>query len=97
MQQINKLIVSECGNSGSDDKTAKNKCIKGKAFGSGPARKSPCAFGAFGFFLQNALYNCSLNLLGEINVWQLYYTIDSNYYCNDRAVQGFVTGFLEVS
>lgn len=43
MQQINKLILSECGNSGSDDKTAKNKCIKGKAFGSGPAHKSPFA------------------------------------------------------
>lgn len=97
MHQINKLIVSECGNSGSDDKTAENKCIKGKAFGSGPARQSPCAFGAFGIFLQNALYNCSLNLLGEINVWQLYYTIDSNYHCNDRAAQGFVTGFLEMS
>ena len=78
-------------------KLQKNKCIKGKAFGSGPACKSPCAFGAFGFFLQNALYNCSLNLLGEINEWQLYYTIDSNYYCNDRAVQGLVTRFLEMS
>lgn len=60
-------------------------------------QQSPFAAGAFGFFLQNALYNCSLNLLGEINVWQLYYTIDSNYYCNDRAIQGVVTGFLEMS
>lgn len=51
----------------------------------------------FSFYLQNALYNYSLNLLGEINVWQLYYTIDSNYYCNDRAIQGAVTEFLEMS
>lgn len=33
--------------------------------------------------LQIVLCNSSLNLLGKINVWQLYYTIDSNYYCND--------------
>lgn len=35
--------------------------------------------------------------MGEINVWQLYYTIDSHSYCNDRAIQGVVTGFLELS
>ena len=39
MQQINKPILSECGNSESNDKTAENKCIKGKAFGSGAARQ----------------------------------------------------------
>lgn len=49
------------------------------------------------FFLQNDLYNCLLNLLGEINVWLLYYTIDSNYCCNDKAIQGVVTGLLGMS
>lgn len=63
----------------------------------GQARSLSLHLGCLVFFLQDALHNCSLHLLGEINVWQLYYTIDSNYCYNDRATQGAVTEFLEMS
>lgn len=63
----------------------------------GTSIQSPFASGAFFFLLQNDLYNCLLNLLGEINVSLLYYTTDSNYYYNDRAKKGVVNGLLGMS
>lgn len=58
----------------------------------GQARRLPLYL-VMWVLLQIVLRYFLLNLLGEINTWQLYYTIDSNYDCNDRAIQGVVTGF----
>lgn len=49
----------------------------------GPSMQTPFVCGDLSVLLQIVLCNSLLNLLGKINVWQLYYTIDSNYYCND--------------
>lgn len=59
----------------------------------GPSTQTPFVSKDLSVLLQTVLCNSLLNLLGEINMWQLYYTIDSDYYCNDRTIQGVVTGF----